>query len=297
MWRYQMILQNQLSPYRITVKSAADVVGTSKSGYYKWLRRKGRSKRDIRNQPVVEDIRKIIVSNPGYGYRRTTWALRYQGQRVNHKRVLRLMRTNGLTYKRKKFHPITTDSEHNNPTYPNLLLGMKITGPNQVWASDFTYIQVRRGFVYLAVVMDIWSRRILGWSLSKSLATVTALEALHMALYNRRHHNLSGLIHHSDKGVQFTSMAYTQCLRDHGIQVSNSRTAYPYDNAFVESFFRTLKMEEVYLNEYESFEDALKNIKQFIEDVYNAKRIHSSLGYVSPLEFETQRQVDKFASS
>jgi putative transposase len=295
MWQYELILVNQLSPYRVVVKTAAQMLFVSKSGYYKWLKRKGQNLRDLRNRPVLKDIRAIIGTNPGYGYRRATWALRKQGQVVNHKRVLRLMRIFGLIIKRTKFHPITTDSKHENPVYPNLIRGLRITHPNQVWASDFTYIQLRHGWVYLAVEMDLYSRRIIGWSLSRNLNADTAVDALHMALYNRRNDNLSGLIHHSDRGVQFTSFDYTQVLRNNGIQISNSRKAYPYDNAFVESFFKTLKIEEVYLNEYEDFEDAMKNIKQFIEDVYNEKRMHSSLGYMSPLEFERQRQIDNIA--
>jgi transposase InsO family protein len=292
-----MILENQFSPCRVVVKKVAQILQVSKSGYYKWLRRKGRSNREIRNQPIVEKIKNIIESTTGYGYRRITYALRALGDIVNHKRVLRLMRMHELIIKRTRFHPITTDSEHDNPVYPNLVRGLRISYPNQVWAADFTYIQLKEGFVYLVVEMDLYSRRIIGWSLSRELTAETALEALHMALYNRRKDNLSGLIHHSDRGVQFTSMVFTQCLRDHGIEISNSRKAYPYDNAFVESFFKTLKMEEVYLNEYENFEDALKNIKHFIEDDYNAKRMHSSLGYVSPCEFERQRKIEIVASS
>jgi putative transposase len=286
-----MIWENQRSTMPIPVKDAARIVQVSKSGYYKWLKRKGHDNRAARDRPVVEEIMKIIVDNPGYGYRRMTYQLRRNGTVVNHKRVLRLMRENGLTVKRKRFSPITTDSEHENPVYPNLVRGMEITGPNQVWAADFTYIQMRKEFIFLAVELDIYSRRCIGWSLSRDLGAGTALDALYMALYLRRDDNLSGLIHHSDRGVQYTSMAFTECLRNHGIQISNSRKGNPYDNAFAESFFKTLKYEEVYLNEYETFEDALRNINKFIEDVYNAKRMHSSLGYRSPIEFEQQREV------
>ena len=234
---------------------------------------------------------KIAVDQPGYGYRRMKHELRRRGIVANHKRVLRLMKKHGLTVKRKRFSPITTDSEHDNPVYPNLVRGLEVTSPNQVWAADFTYIQLRKEFIFLAVELDIYARRVIGWSLSRDLDAGTALDALHMALYNRRNDCLSGLIHHSDRGVQYTSMAFTECLRYHGIQISNSRKGNPYDNAFVESFFKTLKYEEVYLNEYETFEDALRNIHQFIEDVYNAKRMHSALGYRSPIEFEAQREV------
>jgi len=286
-----MIWENQRSPAPIPVKKAAEILGVSKSGYYSWLARKGYNGKAARDRPIVEEMMKIAQVNPGYGYRRMTWALRRCGYPVNHKHVLRLMRENGLIIKRKRFNPITTDSEHDNPVYPNLVKGLDITGPNQVWAADFTYIQMRKEFIFLAVELDLYARRCIGWSLSKDLDAGTALDALHKALYTRRNDNLSGLIHHSDRGVQYTSMAFTECLRNHGIQISNSRKGNPYDNAFVESFFKTLKYEEVYLNEYETFEDALKNIGQFIEDVYNAKRMHSSLGYRSPIEFEQQREI------
>jgi putative transposase len=286
-----MIWENQRSTMPIPVKDAARIVRVSKSGYYKWLSRQGHDIRAERDQPIVEEMMKIVVDQPGYGYRRMKHELRRRGMVVNHKRVRRLMKKHGLTVKRKRFSPITTDSEHDNPVYPNLVRGLEITGPNQVWAADFTYIQLRKEFIFLAVELDIYARRVIGWSLSRDLDAGTALDALHMALYNRRNDCLSGLIHHSDRGVQYTSMAFTECLRNHGIQISNSRKGNPYDNAFVESFFKTLKYEEVYLNEYETFEDALRNIHQFIEDVYNAKRMHSALGYRSPIEFEAQREV------
>jgi len=286
-----MIWDNQRSPAPAPVKKAAELLGVSKSGYYKWLARKGYDGKAARDRPVVEEMMKISIDHPGYGIRRQTRELSVRGFYVNHKRVHRLAKANGLIIRKKRYHPITTDSEHDNPVYPNLVRGMNITAPNQVWAADFTYIQLEKEFIFLAVELDIYSRRCIGWSLSRDLNAATALEALQMALYNRRHDDLRGLIHHSDRGLQYTSVAFTECLRNHGIQISNSRKGNPYDNAYVESFFKTLKYEEVYLNEYENFEDALKNIMRFIEDVYNAKRMHSSLGYQSPIEFEQQREV------
>ena len=291
-----MILDNQRSPAPLPVKGAAEILSVSKSGYYSWLKRGGMDNRTIRDRPIVEEIHKIIHMFPGYGYRRVTRQLHRQGYDVNHKRVLRLMQENNLTFKHRRWHPITTDSEHNNPVYPNLLRGMKIERPNQVWAADFTYIQLRKEFVYLAVELDVFTRKCIGWSLSHSLATDTALDALQMALYERQDENLSGLLHHSDRGTQYTSFRFTQCLRNHGIQISNSRKGNPYDNAYAESFFKTLKYEEVYLNEYETFQDAWDNIEQFIEDVYNTKRMHSALGYLTPQEFEQQIKQQKITT-
>lgn len=281
-----MIWDNQRSPAPVLVKKSARLMNVSKSGYYAWARNNGHNSREARDRPVVEDMMKIIHEFPGYGYRRIARQLKRQGKIVNHKRVLRLMQENNLQFKHKKFTPITTDSEHNNPVYPNLLCGLKTERPNQVWAADFTYIQLGKEYVYLAIELDIHTRNCIGWSLSRSLSTETALDALQMALYNRQDEDLSGLIHHSDRGTQYTSFAFTQCLRNHGIQISNSRKAIPTDNAYAESFFKTLKYEEVYLNEYETFEDAWNNIQAFIEDVYNVKRMHSALGYLSPMEFE-----------
>ena len=286
-----MIWKNQRLPGSIPVRVAARHLNVSKSGFYRWLRKKGCNSRAARDKPVVEGMMKIAIDNPHYGYRRMRRELGNHGILANDKRIRRLMKENGLVIKRKRYSPITTDSEHANPVYPNLVRGMEVTGPNQVWAADFTYIWLRTGFAYLAVEIDIYSRRCIGWSLSTRLDTNTALDALQMALYNRRDENLSGLIHHSDRGRQYTSFEFTQCLRNHGIQVSNSRKGNPYDNAFAESFFKTLKCEEVYLNEYETYDQALKNIERFIEDVYNEKRMHSALGYISPAEFEEQREV------
>ena len=284
-----MIWDNQRSPAPLPVKYSAPLMKVSKSGYYAWAKNNGHDSRKARDRSVVEEIMKVIHEFPGYGYRRVTRQLNKDGKLpypINHKRVQRLMQENNLQFRRKKFHPFTTDSDHGNTTYPNLILGLKTERPNQVWAADFTYIQLGKEYVYLAVELDIHTRKCLGWDLSRSLNTEAALDALQMALYERQNDDLSGLIHHSDQGVQYTSFAFTRCLQDHGIQISNSRKATPTDNAFVESFFKTLKNEEVYLNEYETFEDAWNNIQAFIEDVYNTKRMHSGIGYLSPIEFE-----------
>jgi transposase InsO family protein len=283
-----MILENQRSTCPLPVSVAAEALSVSRSGYYRWSKNKGKSNKEHRDQPVVDELLKIAETHTGYGYRRMTHALRRKGTVANHKRVLRIMRENNLLVKRKKFTPITTDSDHKNPIYPNLVLGTKAESPNQIWASDFTYIKFGDDYGYLVVEMDLFGRRILGWSFSRHLDTETAMDALQKALYLRRNDDLSGLVHHSDQGVQFTSFRYTECLRNHGIQISNSRRGNPYDNAFVESFFKTLKYEEVYMNEYNTFKDAHENIRRFIEDVYNEKRMHSALGYRTPVEFEME---------
>jgi transposase InsO family protein len=285
-----MIRENRHSGYPVPVSSAAEVLGVSRSGYYRWQSRK-RSRKAARDKAIVERMLVIAEENPGYGYRRITRDLCRRGHIANHKRVLRLMRENGLLYVRNSWRPITTDPEHGNPVYPNLVRGMRVTEPNQVWAADFTYIRLKDEYVYLAVELDLFGRRCIGWSLGRNIDTELALDALQKALYARRNDDIGGLIHHSDRGRQYTSIAFTECLRDHGIQVSNSRSGNPYDNAFVESFFKTLKCEEVYLNEYETYDDALQNIGSFIEDVYNRKRMHSALGYMSPVEFEEKEAL------
>ena len=204
---------------------------------------------------------------------------------VNHKRVLRLLREdNLLCVRRRKFLLGTTDSSHGLPIYPNLAAGMVLTRIDQLWVADITYIRLQWEFVYLAVVLDAFSRRCLGWALQRSLESALVLEALRMALKRRRPR--PGLVHHSDRGVQYASRDYTAQLEQHGIRISMSRLATPYDNARAESFMKTLKYEEVYRTEYRDLEEARALIKQFLEKVYNQQRLHSALGYRPPLEFE-----------
>ena len=261
----------------------------SRSGYYEWLKRYEKIHADDSESPDLNNqIQEIALEFPYYGYRRITAELQNRGYVVNHKRVLRLMRQEKLLFHKKKFKPVTTDSTHGLPIYPNLLKGREITGLNQTWASDITYVQLQHEHIFLAVILDLYSRKCIGWELSRSIRSDLAMSALAKALKNRTIDSIEGLIHHSDQGVQYASKDYVDCLGTHNIQISMSRKGNPYDNAFAESFIKTLKVEEVYLNEYETFEDAFRNIWHFIEKVYNKKRLHSALDYRSPVQFEEE---------
>jgi putative transposase len=223
---------------------------------------------------------------PMYGYRRVHKHLeRVEGLTVNEKRIRRVMRENGLkALIWRGFKVKTTDSAHSHGYAPNRLKGMELDGVNQVWVADITYIRIRTGFVYLAAILDLFSRKVIGWAISSRLDAELCLAALKRAIRERRPR--AGLIHHSDRGVQYACEAYRQLLAEHEIVASMSAKGYCYDNAFMESWFKTLKAEEVYLTEYETIDDVLENVPRFIEAVYNDERLHSSLGYVSPTEFE-----------
>lgn len=235
---------------------------------------------DLRNQ-----IEKICLEFPRYGYRRVTKKLQREGWIVNHKRVLRVMRENELLCRIKRKQRIkTTDSNHSYPVFPNLIKDLVTSSINQVWVSNITYIRILTTFVYLAIILDLHSRKVIGYSLSKRMDIRLTLSALQMAIEKRN--PAPGCIHHSDRGVQYASSEYVDELRRYGFQVSMSRRGNPYDNATCESFIKTLKNEEVYLWEYDTIEDAKMRIPYFIKDVYNEKRLHSSLGYRPPNEFE-----------
>ena len=277
----------------LTISDAARLLNINRFGYYKWLQSNGPDPVLIRYEMEIKDeMQKIAVEFPRYGYRRMTIELYNRGFHANHKRVLRMMQEDNLLCARKHFKPLTTDSNHNHKVYPNLIRNLKITQPNQVWASDITYIQLIDEFVYLSVVLDLFTRRCIGWKLGRHIDTELTLTALTQALEQRWTPSLQGLIHHSDQGVQYASNQYVDLLKEHDFQISMSRKGNPYDNAFVESFIKTLKYEEVYLNEYETFSDALVNIGRFIDDVYNKKRLHSSLGYKSPDDFEREVNIN-----
>jgi transposase InsO family protein len=233
---------------------------------------------------IRDQMQRVAVESPAYGYRRITAELQQRGFAVNHKRVLRMMREDNLLCVRSRSFVVTTDSRHGLPVYPNLAREIQPTAINQLWVADITYIRLRAEFVYLAVVLDAYSRRVIGWALGRTLEAHLAVEALRMALIERN--PPPGLVHHSDRGVQYASLDYTAMLKQHQAIISMSRKGNPYDNAACESFMKTLKYEEVYRNEYRDFQEAQARLGEFLDRVYNQKRLHSALGYLPPAEFE-----------
>ena len=237
-----------------------------------------------------DDIQRIALEWPCYGRPRITAELRHQGWRVNPKRVYRLMREDNLLCIRKRKFVVTTDSNHTRRIYPNLAEGLILTAPDQLWRADITYIRLRDEFVFLAVILDAYSRRVIGWALDRTMEDELTLTALRMALSRRAVQ--AGLVHHSDRGSQYASHDYTDLLKTNGIDISMSRKGNPWDNAACESFMKTLKYEEVHRNEYRDLAEARASIAEFLEKVYNQKRLHSALGYLPPAEFEAQHHKD-----
>jgi transposase InsO family protein len=257
------------------------MTGLSRAGFYRW--RVPRQAMPVEME-IRDQMQKVALESPAYGYRRITAELQKRGFDVNHKHILRMMREDNLLCVRRPAFVVTTDSRHNLPIYPNLAREIKPTTINQLWVADITYIRLRTEFVYLAVVLDAFSRRVIGWALGRTLEAGLAVTALRMALIQRQ--PAPGLVHHSDRGVQYASQDYTEMLKQHQATISMSRKGNPYDNAACESFMKTLKYEEVYRNEYRDFHEAYSSIGEFLERVYNQKRLHSALGYVPPAEFE-----------
>jgi transposase InsO family protein len=233
-------------------------------------------------------MQRIALEMPAYGRRRITAELHRRGWAVNHKKVHRLMREDNLFCVRRRKFVVTTDSKHGRKIYPNMARDMVLTAMDQLWVADITYIRLREEFVFLAVVLDAFSRRVIGWALNRTLEDSLTLAALRMALSRRVVQ--PGLVHHSDRGSQYASGDYTDLLKAHGIDISMSRKANPWDNAACESFMKTLKYEEVHRNEYRDLDDARSSIAEFLEKVYNNKRLHSALGYLPPAEFEAKHK-------
>lgn len=235
------------------------------------------------NDPLKAQIAQLAAEHPTYGYRRITAMLHRQGCKVNNKRVRRLMGEMGLVGKRPKKRCRTTDSNHQLPRYPNRVEGLEVERPDQLWVGDITYVKLGRGFVYLAVLMDVFTRSIRGWQLARSMEVELTLVALKRALARGRPQ-----MHHSDQGVQYAAKEYTKLLEEQGVEISMAEVGEAWQNGYAERLMRTIKEEEVELSEYRDFEEAYQEIGKFLDDVYTKKRIHSSLGYLTPMEFENQ---------
>lgn len=233
---------------------------------------------------VIQEV--ALTHHRRYGYRRVTVEIRRRGHVVNHKRVLRIMKEDNLLAIRHRKYILTTNSKHDCQVYLNLAARLTITGINQLWVADITYIRLRTEFVYLAVVIDRFSRKAIGWALDRTLAAKVAITALKKAIEQRR--PPPGVVHHSDQGIQYACADYVQELQAHGMVASMSRPANPYDNAFCESFMKTLKQEEIYCNQYRDYEDLSEHLDDFIGNYYNRLRLHSALGYKTPEEFEKE---------
>jgi transposase InsO family protein len=256
-----------------------------RSTYYHNLQKEPNLTKQVQEADLIDKIEQMICDFPGYGTRRVTQELKRQEWKINRKRIQRIMRENSLLHVVKRKFVKTTDSNHPYRRYSNLAKDFIPTGVNQLWRSDITYIRILTGFVYLAVILDAFSRKVIGYALSRSLADELTVAALNMAVVQRK--PPEGCIHHSDQGVQYASIDYINNLMENKFKISMSNLGNPYDNAMAESFMKTLKYEEVHLWDYKTMEDVLERVPFFISHVYNKKRLHSSLGYVPPEEFES----------
>ena len=270
----------------MTIERMCELGKVSRATFYRFDSTRKRLDRDL---DLRDEIQRIALEYPSYGRPRITAELNSRGWKVGHRRVRRILKEdNLLCLRRRKFRVITTDSDHRLRVYPNLAADMNVTQIDQLWIADITYIRLEAEFIYLAVVLDAFSRRVIGWALDRHLEDDLSIAALAMALRTRQ--PAAGLTHHSDRGVQYASSDYTSLLKEHGVRISMSRKGNPYDNAKCESFMKTLKYEEVYRQEYRDLADARSSIEKFLEQIYNAKRLHSALGYRSPAQFERLQQ-------
>ena len=270
---------------RLSIESMCGLAQVSRAGFYRSLAESAPAEEEMEARSAIQAI--TLEHRRRYGYRRVTAELRARGMAVTHKRVARLMREDNLLAIRGHKFVATTDSNHELEVYVNLAARIQTTAPNQLWVADITYIRLRTEFVFLAAVLDAFSRRVIGWHADRTLHTRLALNALEQAMAIRNPQ--PGLVHHSDRGVQYASAAYVEVLQAHGLVPSMSRPGNPYDNAMCESFMKTLKQEEIYCAEYDSLEQLRTNVGDFIENYYNRRRLHSALGYATPEAFENQQ--------
>ena len=273
------MIENSPLPISVTCKT----LNISKSSFYS---HKKSFQKEVKDILLRNRIKEIALEFPKYGYRRIYYQLQRENIICNKKRILKIMHEEKIVIKQKKRNPITTQSNHGFQKPQNLIKGIDVIAINQVFVADITYIHLESEFVYLALLMDLYSRRIVGWELSRDINTQLTLSALNRAIMLRGEENVKGCIHHSDNGVQYASGLYVETLKELGMLPSMGEVGNSYDNAHAESLNKTIKNEEVWMNEYDNFEIAYFNIKEFIEEVYNKKRLHSSIGYLSPIEFE-----------
>jgi len=281
---YMLIKKHYLKDDSMSLREVCGLLLVSRNGYLAWEDKN--AKNDEFEMEIRRALHEIASEFPYYGYKRMTKALQREGYKVNHKRIYRLMSEENLLCRPKKFKPVTTQSNHCFHKYENLAKGFAPSAINQLIVSDITYIALGSEFVYLAIILDVYSRRFIGWDLSRNPDTQLVLNALNMAITMRGMNNMKGCIHHSDQGVQYASTGYVQRLEQAGMIPSMSCQGNSYDNAYAESSIKTIKYNEVNMKEYESFEEAYVNIKRFIEEVYNKKQLHSGIGYIPPEEFE-----------
>jgi len=268
----------------MSVERMCQLTGVSRAGYYRHLEETVPDEAEMTMRSNIQEI--VLAHHRRYGYRRVTAELHRRGMAINHKRVLRIMRTDNLLAVRYRKFILTTDSQHECEVHLNLAARMTLTGLNQLWVADLTYIRLEIEFVYLAVIIDRFSRKAIGWALARSLQATVTITALQYALANR--HPPPGLVHHSDQGVQYACSDYVDLLKANGVIPSMSRPGNPYDNAVCESFMKTLKQEEIYCSAYRDFDDLGAHLEEFIGEYYNRLRLHSALGYRTPEEFESE---------
>ena len=266
----------------LSIARLCQLVPVSRRSFYRSLKEQRPAEEETEVRSVIQQI--ALEHRRRYGYRRITAELRRRGMQVNHKRVVRIMRKDNLLALQPKRFKVTTDSNHKFEIYLNLAARMKLTGINQLWVADITYVRLKAEFVYLAVILDAFSRKVVGWALDRTLGMRLTVGALEQAIERRQ--PKPGLVHHSDRGLQYARGEYVALLEKYHMIPSMSRPANPYDNASCESFIKTLKREEIYAHKYENLEHLRTNIEEFIDEYYNRQRLHSALAYCSPEEFE-----------